>query len=101
MFATVTLHPATTDLSSVSPEKREEIIRTAGQMFERLLTIACEKESREAIRYEGALAIQQSFQTLGQVASVSMMTDPSVQAGFALLSKHIDQKKIDALGASK
>ena len=97
MFANVTLHPAVASLSAISVEQRDNINKTAGQMFERLLTDSCKKETAEALQYEGPVAIQLSFQILGQVASSSMLTDPAVGQGFAQLGKYIDQKKIAEL----
>ena len=97
MFASFTLHPAVSSLSAVTPEQSDEINKKTGAMFERLLTVSCRKETSEALRFEGPIAMQLSFQILGQVASASMMTHPAVGAGFAQLGKYIDERKISEL----
>jgi hypothetical protein len=94
MFAGVTLHPAASSLSAVTTEQREQINRVAAQLIERLLTATCRKETSEALRFEGPIAMQLSFQILGQVSSTAMMTHPAVGAGFAELNKYLDEKKI-------
>lgn len=101
MFADVTLHPAVAKLSAVTTEQRDEINKAMGALVDRLLLVSCRKETEEALRYEGASAMQASFQILGQVASISMMSDPAVRDGFAQLGKYIDEKKLDELAKKK
>ena len=67
-------------------------------MLERLVTVSCRKEASEAIKYEGAVAIQSAFQLLGQVASVAMMNNPAVAGGIGKIAKYIDQEKFKQLG---
>lgn len=98
MFAGMTLHPSVASLSALTPDLRDEINKKTGQLFERLLTDACKKETSEALQYEGPMAMQLSFQILGQVASTSMLTNPKVAQGFSELAKYIDPKKLAELG---
>ncbi|WP_296508275.1 hypothetical protein [Rhodoferax sp.] len=97
MFANAALHPDVSNISSVSTEQRDDIDRTAAALMDRLLTVACRKETSEALKYEGAIAMQLSFQILGQVASASLMTHPNVGQGFGRIGQFLDQKKIEAL----
>ena len=97
IFATAALHPDVGSISAVSSEQRTTMSRTAAQLFERLLTVTCRKETKAALKYEGAMAMQQSFQVLGQVAMTSLMAHPTVQSGFGEMSKFVDEKKIEAL----
>lgn len=90
----MTLHPAITSLSSVTPKQRDELNKKAGELFNQLLTVSCRRESSEAIRYEGATVVQASFQILGQVAVGSLMSHPIVTEGFAEFGKNIDEKAI-------
>ncbi|HSQ95637.1 MAG TPA: hypothetical protein VLM18_06005 [Croceibacterium sp.] len=101
IFASVTLHPAVASLSAVTPEQRNDINKAMGTLFERLLLVSCRKEASEALRYEGSMAMQASFQILGQVASVSMMSNPAVRSAFGQIGKYVDEKKLEELGAAK
>jgi hypothetical protein len=101
IFSSVTLHPAASSISALTPEQREQINKVTAELIERLLTVSCKKETSEALRFEGPIAMQLSFQILGQVASTSMMTHPTVGAGFAQLGKYLDEKKIMELATNK
>src|SRR3954465_8904754 len=68
IFANAALHPDVGNISAVTPKEREAINRMAGGLVERLLTDTCRKQTQEALRYEGQIALQLSFQVLGQVA---------------------------------
>jgi hypothetical protein len=98
IFAIAALHPKVSDITSLSSDAREGMNRGAANLFERLLTESCRTQSQEAIRYEGAIAMQQSFQVLGQVAMQELMTDKSVSQGFEGFAKYLDRSKLEALG---
>ncbi len=66
-------------------------------MIERLLTVTCRKQTREALKYEGPAAMQASFQVLGQVAMRSLMENPEVAQGFQGMGRYIDENKIREL----
>lgn len=97
IFSNAALHPEVASIASISKPQREKINRTAGALMERLLTVDCRKESGEALRYEGAIAMQLSFQILGQVAAASLMAHPAVGQGFEYILQLLDEKKIKAL----
>lgn len=97
IFANAALHPDVANIAVTTAEQRTSMNRATGEMIERLLTVACRKQTGEALRYEGAAAIQTSFQVLGQVAMGTLMSHPAVAQGFGELSKFVDQGKIDAL----
>ena len=94
IFAIMALHPAVSDTSTVGDAERETLNRNAGTLFERLLTTDCRKETKEALMYEGPLAMQTSFQVLGQAAVVGLMSDPKVAAGMAEFQKYMDSTKL-------
>jgi hypothetical protein len=98
IFANAALHPDVSDISTVSAASRDQMNRTVATLVERLLTETCRKQSQEAVRYEGPIAIQLSFQILGQVAMQELMRDQAVSAGFEAFAKYIDRTKIEALG---
>lgn len=94
MFALLSLHPEFKDMSIVTPQQRSDLNRQVAKMFQDLITVKCAKEAREAVRYEGMAAIQESFQILGQVAGREIFANPQVSAGAAEMGKYIDDEKI-------
>lgn len=102
VISTTTLHPAVASLAKVGNEARTRINRDTARIFERLLTESCLEQTRQAVRVEGAAAIQSGFQTLGQVAMAEVFADPKVAAALAELDRHIDANRLrDALDAAK
>jgi hypothetical protein len=55
------------------------------------------KETKAAVSAEGVLAIQSSFQVLGQVAMSGLMSDPGVGQVLAELGKFVDTNKLEAI----
>ena len=94
VVATTTLHPAVQSLATVSEEERTRANRDTGRLFDRLLTESCREQTRLAMKYEGAGALQSGFQTLGQVAMAELFADPSVVKGLGELDKQIDAQKL-------
>ena len=101
IFANAALHPDVANISTVTIDQRTTMNQAAGELFDRLLTVSCRKQTREALRYEGPAAIQLSFQVLGQVAMGTLMSHPSVGQGFSEFAKFVDEKKIEALKNSQ
>ena len=98
IFANASLHPDVASISSLTPEIRDALDRDVAALLERLLTDACRKQAAEAFKYEGAVAFQQSFGTLGQVAMQELMTDSNVANGFKTFAKYLDQSKLESIG---
>ncbi|MEW6118944.1 MAG: hypothetical protein AB1593_02515 [Pseudomonadota bacterium] len=94
VITTTTLHPAVQPIARVSPEARDRANRDTARIFERLLTESCLDQTRLAVKYEGAAAIQAGFQTLGQVAMTELFADPKVTEGLNELDKQIDGNKL-------
>ena len=101
IFANAALHPEVASIAQVSAEQRTSMNRSAGALIERLLTVTCRKQTKDALMFDGPAALQQSFQVLGQVAMGSLMSHPAVGAGFNEFGKFVDEKKIRELPASK
>ena len=97
VFAITSLHPGVADVAAMSAEMREQSDRTIAALFERLVTIDCRNESRDAIRYEGPQSFEQSFQVLGEVAMTELMAHSAVGAGFQAFTKYIDESKFEVL----
>lgn len=101
IFAVTALHPDVSTLVKVTDGQRSDINRQIGKLLERLLTQSCRKQTQEALKYEGSVAFQLSFQVLGQVAMQEMMSNQSVRNGFAEIGKHVDEKKMKELVPAK
>lgn len=97
IFSNASLHPEVASISSLTAPRRDEIDRAAGALLERLLTESCRKQTQEALKYEGPIAMQTSFQVLGQVAMQELMSNPAVGQGFAAIGKYVSDDKIKQL----
>lgn len=98
MFGAATAHPDVASIAKVAPAQMEKANAAVADLLVKLLTESCVDKSKKAIKYEGAFAIQQSFQVLGQVAGTELFSNPDVQKATAGLEKHIDKQKLAALG---
>lgn len=94
MFATAALHPAVQPIASVSEDERTQTNFNTAQLFERLLTESCLTQTQQALKYEGAAALQTGFQMLGGVAVRELFADPNVRDGMAELQRHFDAQKL-------
>ena len=97
MFAAMSQHPAVASLTTVSDGDIEKANASVGALFMKLLTKTCVEATRKAVRYEGAFAIQASFQALGQVATMDLFADPNVLKVMSGLEKHADPEKLAEL----
>jgi hypothetical protein len=102
MFAAAAVHPAVRSIASISDAQRDELNKSAAKLLERLITESCKSEMHNALTYEGAGALQASFQVLGQVAARGLFSDPAVARGMADVDGYMDKPKIERLfGAIK
>ena len=95
MFATAALHPAVKSMASVTDAERAQSTRSTAELFVKLLTESCRAQAQQAVKYEGATALQTGFQILGQVAARELFADPNVAQGLAELEQYIDSRKIE------
>jgi hypothetical protein len=101
MFGLASLHPDVANISSMNPGQRTELSRVTAALFERLVTQDCRKQAVEAIKYEGPVAMQVSFQVLGQVAMGGLMSHPLVGKGMAEMEQFLDKEKLEALAPAR
>jgi hypothetical protein len=94
MFATAALHPAVKSIASVTEAERTQSNRAIARLFENLVAETCRAQTQQAVKYEGAAALQTGFQILGQVAARELFSDPSVTKGMADLERHFDAQKL-------
>ena len=97
LFTAASVHPAIRSLSTVTAEDRDAANQVIGNLFVKLLTDSCREPAKAALRFEGAVTLQQSFQMLGQVAGMELFSNPQVAAVMPDLDKHVDPAKLNAL----
>jgi hypothetical protein len=97
VFAALSLNPAISSYTSVTPAQRAELNHGYVTLLERLLFIDCHQEAVNAMKYEGAGSLDGAMQTLGEVAGRGLMSDPSVLAGMRDFAKYMDKAKWDDL----
>jgi hypothetical protein len=100
IFSLIALHPDLTAMSSVSAQQRDDLSKSAGALFQRLLLESCRSQTQQALQNEGPQTFQYAFQVLGQVATRGIFADPHVTAGLKNLSKYVDEEKLKALNAA-
>ena len=93
LFAMIALHPSVKSMATVSDADRTALTQKAAGVMEHLLTVSCQSETRDAVKYEGNGAVETSFNVLGQVAARDLLSNPQVAAGVADLQKFIDAEK--------
>ena len=102
MFTSMALHPDVAAMAKVSEAQRLESSKAAADMFTKLMTQTCLDQAKKAIKYEGAVAIQQGFAVFGQVAGQELFANPNVATALAGLGEHIDNDKLSStLGLPK
>ena len=97
VFLTFAANPAFVDLVSVTEGEREQGIRSAARVYDRLLLIACRQETLQAWRAEGALAIEHGFEAIGNVAARELMGSPQSVAAVAELTTFMDMAALEVL----
>jgi hypothetical protein len=97
MFTSAASHPAVSSIVTVSEAQHRDSDKYMARLSERLLFEACKKETEQAVKYEGQLALQTGFQVLGQVAGRELFADPSVSKAMSNLNSYINKEKMDGL----
>lgn len=100
MFGLITLHPDLTAMSSITSKQRDDLSKSAGALFQRLLLESCRSQTQQALQNEGPQTVQYAFQVLGQVATRGLFTDPHVMEGVKELAKYVDKEKLENLTAT-
>jgi hypothetical protein len=96
MFTAMALHPDLKEMSSITPAQRDDANRAFANLVTKMLTDTCRIEAKEALKYEGPVAMQSAFQLFGQIAARELFSNPEVLKGLAELEKYSDSKAIQA-----
>ena len=97
IFSAMSAHPAAAPYVKMSNDQRTVLNKKAAELMQRLLTSDCRKETVAALKYEGAISIQQAFGVLGQVAMQGLMTDPDVNKSMEGLGEAVDAERLGLL----
>ena len=101
LFSAASRNPAVKSITLVTAEQLDTENRKAANLFMRLLTESCPKQVEKAVKFEGSVAIQSSFQVLGEVAGRELFSSPEVTAGIAGIEKYVDAEKLKSVFSGK
>ncbi len=91
IFVVVSVHPVVQPILSVADSTRVQLDQAMADLLQRLLTVSCTAEARQAMKYEGDAAMEASFGALGEVAMRNLFADPAVSAGAAAFAQYLDE----------
>lgn len=90
MFTAMALHPAVSEIAPVPDSARTQANKKVGKLMVELMSERCLNATKKAIKYEGQVAIQSSFQVFGQIAAQELFAHPNVAAGLSQLENFVD-----------
>lgn len=96
IFFAVAAHPEINSYSSATAKDINESDKNIGKLITRLLTSDCADELKISNKSD-PLAIQKSFELVGQVAMQELMTDQNVMKAVTNYAQYTDQVKINSL----
>ena len=94
LFASLASHPDMSSVATVSASRRVELNQSVAQIFETLLTASCVSEAQQAVKYEGATAIETSLSFLWSAAGRELYDNPNVNSSMADLINYIDGERV-------
>lgn len=97
IFASVSASPQVADMTRITAAERTAYQRRAGELFNRLMTVDCRKETVAALRYEGIRTIESGFGVLGGVAMRGLMSDPAVTASMGEMATSTTTPALEAV----
>jgi hypothetical protein len=96
IFMAIGSHPEIASYVSATAEDKDNLNRTAGALFMRLMTEDCTKELQAASEGDG---IRLGFEQLGKIAMQELMTDPKVNEAMSAIGKYLDEDRIKKAAA--
>ena len=98
IFSAISVHPSLKGLTSLTEAQRTQYDHDVAALFQRLILVDCRKAAVDAVRTEGASAIEASFGVLGQAAMRDIMVDQGVADGMTHLTRYLDNTRWKAFG---
>jgi len=93
IFVAMSAHPDVRTMSKVTPAERDQYNADAARTMERLVMVDCRDQAADAVRHNGEGAVGKSFEGLGQIAMVDLMSNPDVEAVMSGMASHTDREK--------
>lgn len=97
IFSALSIHPVIKPMTSISKIQSEKINKNLANLFTRLFTESCDTEIKKALKYDGEVAIQESFELLGKIAVQELFSNSKVEKELSSLIKYFDKKKFKHL----
>jgi hypothetical protein len=97
MFVAMSKHPSVSSLATLSDAQVDKANQQMAELFTRLMTETCRSQAKLALKNEGGVAVQQSFEKLGQLAGSELFINPNVAQGMSGITKYFDTKKLEEL----
>lgn len=94
LFSAIALNKEVSGYVDIPDDVRVKINHDTADLYMRLLTDKCRLQTHDAVKYEGAVAIQGAFEVLGRVASQGLFSDPAVAAGTKEMTDLLDEEKL-------
>ncbi|MCP4264418.1 MAG: hypothetical protein GY777_02385 [Candidatus Brocadiaceae bacterium] len=102
MFSAMALHPAVKTIAPVNESERASTNKEMADLMVDLISVRCLEPSKNAVKYEGAIALQASFEVFGKVAAQELFSNPNVAQGLSELNSYVDIEKLNqAIGIPK
>ncbi len=84
-------HPSLKSTSKVSEWEKTKNDKAMADLWTRLLTSACRKQTREGIKYEPRIALFSASKMLGRAAMHEIMTNTKVTKRIKSFSRFVDK----------
>ena len=94
MFSAISNHPTIKSSVIMTSSEREAANKSSAELLNKLLTQDCQAETSKAVQEEGAVAVRESLEVLGKLASTEMLAHPDVDKGLSDMSKYFDQEAL-------
>lgn len=94
-MVSVAQHPNLKNNLTVNQTQLIILTKNTASIFERLLTVSCVKPMQQVLKYEGNVALRNSFETLGEVVTKDLISDPKVTQALGDYYQYINKNKIE------
>lgn len=95
IMVSVAQHPNLKNNLTVNQTQLIILTKNTASIFERLLTVSCVKPMQQVLKYEGNAALRNSFETLGEVVTKDLISDPKVTQALGDYYQYINKNKIE------
>jgi hypothetical protein len=94
MFFSMSKHPSLKSYANVSDSDTLRSDKLMAVFLTRLLSVACKKEFKEAVKFEGENATREAFSFMGRVAVTELLKHPKVEKSTTGFTKFMELEKM-------